>query len=52
LAAAFCSAVQVHHWPLGTPLLTCEMCWPQPAQVVLEQALQVTGRHMVIPLDQ
>lgn len=25
------------------------MCWPQPAQVVLPQWLQVAGEHMVSP---
>ncbi|MPM44066.1 hypothetical protein SDC9_90744 [bioreactor metagenome] len=39
---------QVHHWPAGTEALTAATCWPQPAQVVLPQDEQVTGRHMGI----
>ena len=39
-------------WPghqslAGTVALTWATCWPQPAQVVLPQVLQVVGRHMV-----
>jgi hypothetical protein len=32
----------------GTPRITASTCWPQPAQVVLPQLLQVTGRHIRI----
>ena len=38
-----------HHWPAGTRALTWSMCRPQPAQVVLPQTLQVTGRHILAP---
>src|SRR5690349_8429083 len=30
--------------------MTWSTCWPQPAQVVLPQTLQLTGRHMVVLL--
>ena len=31
--------------------MTWATCWPQPAQVVLPQVLQVVGRHMVVLLS-
>ena len=30
----------------GTPAMTWSTCWPHPAQVVLPQVRQETGRHM------
>lgn len=49
LAAAFSAGVccPLHHWLLGTIALTSATCWPQPAQAVFPQVLQVVGRHMV-----
>jgi hypothetical protein len=49
-ADAFSSSVHAHHWLAGTPALTAATCWPQPAQVVLPQFLQETGRHMMVLL--
>ncbi|GAA2083980.1 hypothetical protein GCM10009821_26520 [Aeromicrobium halocynthiae] len=37
-----------HQLDAGTIDLTWATCWPQPAQVVLPQVLQVVGRHMVV----
>jgi hypothetical protein len=37
-------------WVVGTDRMTWSTCWPQPAQVVLPQLLQVAGRHMGVLL--
>jgi hypothetical protein len=38
-----------HHWSAGTIAFTWAMWSPQPAQVVLPQTVQVTGRHILGP---
>jgi hypothetical protein len=42
----------VHHSERGTLALTEATCWPQPAQVVFPQVLQVTARHIASPSNQ
>lgn len=48
MAAALSAAVQVQRWSLGTPRMTCCLCWPHPAHVRSLQDRQVVWWHIVI----